>query len=188
MANATTNNLQPKYKNELRAKLQKDLNLRNIHQVPEISKITLNVGLGKSKDDKRMKETAANTLRKITGQEPVETFAKKSIAGFKIRAGQNKIGIKVTLRGAQMYEFLERLINVVLPQTRDFHGVKKTAFDKSGNFSLGIKEQSVFSELAYEDTITLHGLQINIVIKNGDAESSRALLQAFGMPFTKERK
>ncbi len=188
MATATTNNLQNRYKTELRAKLQKELKLKNIHQVPEIKKITLNIGLGKAKDDKRMKETAANTLRKITGQEPVETFAKKSIAGFKIRAGQNKIGIELTLRGKRMYEFLERFINVVLPQTRDFHGVKKTAFDKAGNFSHGIKDQSVFSELAYEDTIVQHGLQINIVIKNGSADSSRALLQAFGMPFTKERK
>ena len=176
------------YQTRIRAELKKELGLKNINQVPKLQKITLNIGLGKAKDDKRTKEIAFNTLRKITGQQPVETMAKKSIATFKIRAGQNKIGMKVTLRGTRMYEFLEKLIHIVLPRLRDFHGVKPKAFDEDGNYSLGIKEQSVFPELEFEDTVVLHGLQINFVFSGGKAEYSKALLSAFGMPFEKEKK
>ena len=126
------------YKKELQAELELD----NVHQVPKLEKITVSVGVGKSKDDKRHQETVKNTLTKITGQAPVSILAKKSIAGFKIRAGMGSpVGQSVTLRGAQMYEFLDRLANVALPRVRDFHGVKPKAFDKGGNYSLGITEQ-----------------------------------------------
>ena len=135
-----------------------------------------------------MLEIASNTLLRITAQKPVYTIAKQSIAGFKLREG-NKIGLKVTLRGDMMYEFLDRVINIVLPRLRDFHGVPSGAFDKSGNYSLGFKDQSVFPELSFEETNVLHGLQINFVFEQvEDASQSKALLIKFGMPFEKERK
>jgi large subunit ribosomal protein L5 len=174
------------YNEELVAKLQKELELDNPHRVPKLEKITLNVGIGKHKDDKHYHEVVVNTLRKITGQQPVDRMAKKSIATFKIRAGMNRIGVGVTLRGKNMYEFLDRLINVSLPRVRDFHGVPTKGFDKAGNYSLGITEQSIFPELNFEDTQLLHGLQINFVIKTEDKAHAEALLRAYGMPFEKE--
>lgn len=175
------------YRTKYVAELQKELGLSNVMQVPKLEKIVLNVGLGRAKDDKKMIEVATNTLRKITGQEPQETFAKKSIAGFKLREG-NKIGIRVTLRGDRMYEFMDRLINIVLPRLRDFHGVKAGAFDKSGNFSLGMTDQSVFPELTFDETTTAHGLQAVFVIKAHEPAHARALLEKFGMPFEKENR
>lgn len=179
--------LKHEYQDKYITELQKELGLENIMQVPKLEKIVLNIGLGKAKDDKKMIEVATNTLTKITGQKPVETFAKTSIAGFKLREG-NKIGLKVTLRGDYMYEFMDRLINIVLPRLRDFHGVKASAFDKSGNFSLGLNDQSVFPELTFEETTTVHGMQAVFVIKCQEQAHSRALLEKFGMPFEKETK
>ena len=176
------------YQEELIAKLQKELKLDNPHRVPKLEKIVLNVGIGKHKDDKHYHEVVVNTLRKITGQQPVDRMAKKSIATFKIRAGMNRIGVGVTLRGKNMYEFLDRLINVSLPRVRDFHGVSVKGFDRAGNYSLGITEQSIFPELNFEDTQVLHGLQINFVIKTEDKAHAEALLRAYGMPFEKEEK
>lgn len=183
----TTARLKAEYSDKYVAELQKELNLVNVMQVPKLEKIVLNIGLGKAKDDKKMIEVATNTLTKITGQKPVETYAKTSIAGFKLREG-NKIGIKVTLRGDYMYEFMDRLINIVLPRLRDFHGVKASAFDKSGNFSLGLTDQSVFPELTFEETTTVHGMQAVFVIKCQEQAHGRALLEKFGMPFEKENK
>lgn len=165
--------------------LQTELQLKNPHQVPRLEKIVVNVGLGRAKDDKKIIETAKNTLRKITAQEPMETVAKNSIAGFKLREG-NKIGLKVTLRGNQMYEFADRLINIVLPRLRDFHGVKGGAFDKSGNYSLGFVDQSVFPELTFEETTTAHGLQVVFVIAAQERDHAKALLTKLGMPFEKK--
>jgi large subunit ribosomal protein L5 len=164
--------------------LKNELGLKNVNEVPRLEKIVINVGLGKAKDDKKMIEVATNTLRKITAQQPVETIAKKSIAGFKLREG-NKIGLKVTLRDERMYEFTDRLINVVLPRLRDFHGVSNKSFDKSGNFSLGISDHSVFPELSFEETTSTHGLQAVFVMKNVAPEHTKALLIKFGMPFEK---
>jgi large subunit ribosomal protein L5 len=147
----------------------------------------LNVGLGRAKDDKKAFEVATNTLRKITGQQPVATISKKSIASFKLREG-SKIGLKVTLRGERMYEFLDRLINIVLPRLRDFHGVPRKAFDKSGNYSIGLTDQSVFPELTYEETTTAHGLQAILVINCQEPGHAEALLRKLGMPFEKEIK
>jgi large subunit ribosomal protein L5 len=186
-APATTVRFREQYNAEFAKALQKELKLKNPHQVPKLEKIVVNIGLGRAKDDKKIIEVATNTLRKITGQEPLETFAKKSIAGFKLREG-NKIGIKVTLRGDRMYEFMDRIITVVLPRLRDFHGVSAKAFDKQGNYSLGFVDQSVFPELTFEETTTTHGLQINFVIACEEAAHSRALLEKFGMPFEKENK
>jgi len=184
----STTGFKDAYNSTYKTELVKELKLDNLNQVPSLEKIVINVGLGKAKDDKKLMEVATNTLRKITGQQPVETIAKKSIAAFKLREG-NKVGLKVTLRGDRMYEFLERLISLVLPRLRDFHGVSAGSFDKQGNYSLGLKDQAVFPELSFEETTTLHGMQINfsfINVKN--ASQSRALLLKFGMPFEKERK
>jgi large subunit ribosomal protein L5 len=183
----TTTRLRERYNNEIAAELKKELKLANAHQVPRLEKIVVNIGLGRAKDDKKVIEVAANTLRKITGQQPIDTIAKKSIAGFKLREG-NKIGLKVTLRGARMYELLDRVISIVLPRLRDFHGVKAKAFDKSGNFSLGFVDQSVFPELTFEETTTAHGLQMIFVIRCEEPSHARALLEKFGMPFEKEIK
>jgi len=190
MADQTTyvNSLHKKYNEALVAELQKELNLGNVNQVPRLEKISINVGLGKAKDDKRAREAATNTLLKITGQKPVETMAKKSIAGFKIRAGQNKLGLKVTLRNDMMYDFLSKLVHVVIPRLRDFHGLSRKAFDGRGNYSIGFKEQSVFPELNFEDTTYLHGLQVNIVTSTDSNEEALALLQKLGIPFEKENK
>lgn len=183
----TTARLRDLYNNSLAADLKKELGLANAHQVPKLEKITLNVGLGKAKDDKKMIETANNTLTKITGQKPIATVAKQSIANFKLREG-NKIGTKVTLRGNRMYEFLDRLVNVVLPRLRDFHGVSNKAFDRQGNFSLGMVDQSVFPELTFDETTTAHGLQMVFTIKAHEPAHAKALLEKFGMPFEKENK
>jgi len=189
MAKTTTTASAPRlkalYADTYAKELQAELNLENIHQVPKLEKIVVSVGIGKNKDDKRHYEVVRNTLTKITGQAPVDRMAKKSIAGFKIRAGMNRVGISVTLRGARMYEFLDRLVNVSLPRVRDFHGVS-TKFDKGGNYNLGISDQSIFSELTFEETQVVHGLQVTFAIENGTATNSRALLEKFGIPFEKE--
>lgn len=189
MAKATTMpapRLKALYDGSIVKELQAELNLGNVHQVPKLEKIVVSVGTGKTKEDKRVLETVKNTLTKVTGQAPVERLAKKSIAGFKIRAKMGApIGVSVTLRGARMYEFLDRLVQVSLPRVRDFHGVKAKAFDKGGNYNLGLIEQSIFPELTFEETQVLHGLQITFVIKNEDKAHSRALLEKFGIPFEK---
>ena len=182
---ATAPRLKALYTDKYRKELQAELNLDNINQVPKLEKIVVSVGIGKNKDDKRYVEVVRNTLTKITGQAPIDRMAKKSIAGFKIRAGMNRVGISVTLRGARMYEFLDRLVNVSLPRVRDFHGVK-TKFDRGGNYNLGIVEQSIFSELTFEETQVVHGLQITFAMQSDKPEHSRALLEKFGMPFEKE--
>lgn len=189
MVKAAATQTQPRlkalYSSSIAADLKKELELANLHQVPKLEKIVVSVGIGKSKDDKRHYELVANTLRKITGQQPIDRMAKKSIASFKIRAGMNRVGVSVTLRGPRMYEFLDRLVNVALPRVRDFHGVGAKGFDRQGNYNLGIVEQSIFPELTFEDTQLLHGLQVTFAIKSENAAHSRALLEKFGMPFEK---
>src|SRR3990167_5580114 len=172
------------YADKYAKELQSELGLKNINQVPSLEKIIVNAGLGRAKDDKKVLEAAANTLSKITGQQPITTTAKVSIAGFKLRAG-SQVGLKVTLRGDRMYEFADRLINLVLPRLRDFHGVSPKSFDKAGNYSLGLNDQSVFPELTFEDTATPHGLQVVFVINGQGPEHSKALLERMGLPFEK---
>lgn len=179
--------LKAEYQTKYAAELQKELGLANANQVPRLEKIVVNIGLGKSKDDKKMIETARNTLTKVTGQQPIDTVAKKSIAGFKLRDG-NMIGMKVTLRGDRMYEFMDRLINIVMPRLRDFHGVSAKAFDKSGNYSVGLVDQSVFPELTFDETTTTHGMQAVFVVKAHEPAHSRALLEKFGMPFERNKE
>jgi large subunit ribosomal protein L5 len=182
----TAPRLKALYNDTIVKELQAELGLSNVNEVPKLEKIVVSAGIGKNKDDKHHYEVVRNTITKVTGQSPVDRMAKKSIAGFKIRAGMNRVGINVTLRGARMYEFLDRLVNVTLPRVRDFHGVSNKAFDKGGNYNLGIVEQSVFPELSFEETQHVHGLQITFVIKNGNKEVSKALLVKFGVPFEKE--
>jgi large subunit ribosomal protein L5 len=185
MAQATYEaRLKLRYQETLASELQKEIGLDNLNEAPRLEKIIVSAGLGRAKDDKRLLEVAANTLSKITGQKPVETAARKSIASFKLREG-NKVGVKVTLRGARMYEFADRFINVVLPRLRDFHGVSNSSFDKAGNYSIGLADQSVFPELSYEDTSTAHGLQVIFVIKAKETAHAKALLEKLGMPFAK---
>ncbi len=192
MAKTTTTSTAPRlkqlYNNTFVAELQKELDIKNVHQVPKLEKIVVAVGIGKHKDDKRFHELVSTTLRKITGQQPIDRMARKSIATFKIRAGMNRVGVSVTLRGARMYEFLDRLTNVALPRVRDFHGIGAKGFDRNGNYSLGITDQSIFPELTFEDTQIVHGLQVTFVINNEDKAHSRALLEKFGLPFEKGAK
>ena len=183
---STTPRLKALYKETYTKELQAELGLSNINQVPKLEKIVLSVGIGKHKDDKKYYEVVKNTLTRVSGQHPVDRMARKSIAGFKIRAGMNRIGISVSLRGNMMYEFLDRLVNVTIPRVRDFHGVSAKAFDNGGNYNLGINDQSIFAELTFEETQILHGLQVTFVISGNDKANSRALLEKFGLPFEKE--
>ena len=177
------------YNKELKAKLQKELGLANINQVPELSKVVVSAGVGKKREDKRFTETVELTLEKITGQKATSRLAKKSIASFKIRKGMGApVGYLVTLRNDKMYEFVDRLINIALPHVRDFHGVSREAFDAQGNYNLGLKEQTVFPEITFEDASVLHGLEVTFIIKNGTKEGSTKLLELFGMPFVREEK
>jgi large subunit ribosomal protein L5 len=182
----TSARLKTQYNDTFRSELAKELGL-NVNEVPRLRKISVNVGLGKAKDDKKLLEVAANTLSKITGQQPVATTSRLSIATFKLREG-NKIGMMVTLRGDTMYEFMDRLINIVLPRLRDFHGVSNKSFDGQGNYAIGFRDQSVFPELTFEETTTAHGLQVNFVIDTQEPAHAKALLEKFGMPFMKEGK
>ena len=175
--------------NDKKKDLQKSLNLKNINEVPRLTKIVVSSGVGKKREDKRFMETVELTLARITGQAPTSRIAKKSIATFKIRKGLGApLGYLVTLRNDKMYEFADRLISVTLPHVRDFHGVPTTSFDAQGNYSLGLNEQTVFPEISFEDAAVLHGLEITFIIKNGSKEGSRKLLELFGMPFAKENK
>lgn len=189
MAKTTTSaaRLKSQYMDTFAAELRDELKLANVNQVPKLEKIVLNIGLGRAKDDKKLMEVATTTLRKITGQEPIQTTAKLSIASFKLREG-NKIGLKVTLRGERMYEFLDRLINIVLPRLRDFHGVSAKAFDKQGNYSIGLNDQTVFPEITFEDSPITHGMQIVCVIRAKESAHAKALLTKFGMPFEKNKE
>ena len=188
-ANKYEPRLKTLYNKDIKEALKKELGLENINQVPRLEKVIVSSGVGKKRDDKKYTETVDLTLHKITGQATTSRTAKKSIAQFKIRKGMGApVGYLVTLRNDKMYEFVDRLISVALPHVRDFHGVSRNSFDASGNYSLGLKEQTVFPEISFEDAPVLHGLEITFVIKNGSKEGSLKLLEEFGMPFEKETK
>ena len=181
--------LKLQYQEQIRAELKDELGLANINQVPELKKVVVSSGVGRNRDDKRYVEFVTSTLTKITGQTPAPRHAKKSIATFKIRKGMGApLGYLSTLRGAKMYEFVDRLVNITLPRVRDFHGVPRTSFDAQGNYSLGLPEQTVFPEINFEDSAVLHGVEITFVIKNGSKEGSLKLLEKLGMPFEKDGK
>ncbi len=170
------------YNTELRSKLQQELGLENSMQVPRISKITLNMGVGEALGDKKVLENAVRDLEQIVGQKVVVTKARKSIAGFKVREGW-PIGCKVTLRKERMYEFLDRLVSISIPRIRDFRGLSPKSFDGRGNYSMGVNEQIIFPEIDYDKIDTIRGLDISITTTASTDEEGRALLKAFDFPF-----
>ena len=173
--------MQEKYKTELAAKLKEELGLDNVMEVPRITKITLNMGVGEALGDKKVLEAAVADMEKISGQKPVVTKARKSIAGFKVREAW-PIGCKVTLRSERMYEFLERLISIAIPRIRDFRGISPKSFDGRGNFAMGITEQIVFPEIDYDKIDKIRGMDIAITTTATNDEHGRALLKAFNFP------
>ena len=179
------NRLQDKYNKEVIPALQKAFEFKNIMQVPRVEKVVVNIGLGEAMDNPKALEAAVNDLTIITGQKPIMTKARKSIANFKLREGRI-IGTKVTLRGPRMWAFLDRLLNVALPRVRDFRGVSANAFDGRGNYTLGIKDQLVFPEIEYDKIDKLRGMEVTIVTTAPDDDQARALLQLLGMPFSKK--
>ena len=187
MADKYIPRLKALYNDKIVKDLEKELEIENVNQLPKLEKVVVSCGVGKKREDKHFTETVALTLEKITGQAPTSRLAKKSIATFKIRKGMGApVGYLVTLRNDKMYEFVDRLISIALPHVRDFHGVPTGSFDAQGNYSLGLKEQTVFPEITFEDASVLHGLEITFIIKNGTKTGSRKLLEAFGMPFEKK--
>ena len=169
------------YKNEVAGKLKDELGLANVMEVPRITKITLNMGVGEALGDKKALENAVADMTKIAGQRPVVTKARKSIAGFKVREDW-PIGCKVTLRRDRMYEFLERLISIAIPRIRDFRGISPKSFDGHGNFSMGVSEQIIFPEIEYDKVDALRGMDITITTSARNDDEGRALLRAFGFP------
>ncbi len=174
-----------KYNKEVVLALQNRFNYKNVMQVPKLDKIIVNMRVGEAKENPKALEGAIADMRIITGQQPVITTAKKSIANFKVREGQ-KIGCMVTLRGDMMYSFLDRLMNIALPRTRDFKGVSRTSFDGRGNYAMGIKEQLIFPEIEYDKIDKIRGFDIIIVTTAHTDEEARVLLEEFGMPFAKQ--
>lgn len=172
------------YKNEIKAQLKEELNSPNIMAVPRITKVTLNMGVGEALTDKKQLENAVGELVQIAGQKPVVTLARKSIAGFKVREGW-PIGCKVTLRGQQMWEFLDRLVDLSIPRIRDFRGLNPKSFDGRGNYSMGVKEQIIFPEIDYDKIDRIRGLDITITTTAKNNEEGRALLTALNFPFKK---
>ena len=170
------------YERELRARLKEELGLSSVMQVPRIDKITLNMGVGEAKTDAKQLDSAVEELTTIAGQRAQVRKARKSIAGFKIREGM-PIGARVTLRGARMWEFLDRLVSIALPRIRDFRGLSPGSFDGRGNYSLGIREQIIFPEINYDDIAAIRGLDVAITTNAGNDEQARALLGALGLPF-----
>ena len=180
-----TSRLHEKITNEVAPALMDEFKYDNVMQIPRLEKVVINIGLGEAKDNPKVLESAINDLTLISGQKPIVTKARKSIANFKLREGSN-IGCKVTLRGRRMYDFLDKLMNVALPRVRDFRGVKSTAFDGRGNYALGLKEQLIFPEIEYDKIDTLRGMDITIVTTAETDEEAKSFLAKMGMPFAKK--
>jgi large subunit ribosomal protein L5 len=176
--------LQTYYRDTVVPELQKSLGIENPMRVPKITRITVNMGVGEAVADKKAMEGAVSDLTALTGQKPLVTKSRKAIASFKLRAGI-PVGAKVTLRGARMYEFLDRLINVAMPRIRDFRGVSARSFDGQGNYSFGVKEQIIFPEIAYDKIDAIRGMDITITTTARDDREGRALLESFSFPFRK---
>ena len=179
-----TARLRETYKNEVFPALKEQFNYGNVMQVPKLEKVTLNMGLGEAKENAKILEGAVSEIALITGQRPVITKARKSIANFKVRQGM-PVGAKVTLRGDNMYEFIDKLFNIALPRVRDFNGVSKNSFDGRGNYSMGIKEQLIFPEINYDKVETIKGMNIVFTTTAKTDEEAKALLEKLGMPFEK---
>ncbi|MBM3701801.1 MAG: 50S ribosomal protein L5 [Actinobacteria bacterium] len=176
--------LKEKYKKEIIPKILKNRKFNNVMEVPRINKITVNMGIGSAIQNIKELESASQDLAKITGQKPVITKARKSVAGFKLRQG-NPIGCMVTLRGKRMYEFLDRLLSIAIPRIRDFRGLSKKSFDGSGNYTIGIKEQLIFPEVEYDSILSVKGMNITITTSAENDDEALFLLEEFGFPFKK---
>lgn len=179
------NRMQERYQQEISPALMNAFGFKNEMQIPRVAKVILNIGVGEALDNPKALEAASGDLATITGQKPVQTKARKSIANFKLREGRI-IGTKVTLRGERMWAFLDRLVNVALPRVRDFRGVSPNAFDGRGNYTLGVRDQLVFPEIEYDKIDKLRGMEVTIVTSAPNDEQARILLQMLGMPFRKE--
>ncbi len=179
------NVMKERYQNEISPALMKALDLKNVMQIPRIKKVVINIGMGEAMDNPKALDAAVADLSAITGQKPVITKARKSIANFKLREGR-AIGTAVTLRGEKMWAFLDRLMNIVLPRVRDFRGVSAESFDGRGNYTLGLREQIIFPEIEYDKVDKVRGMEITIVTSAPSDEQARALLQLLGMPFRKD--
>jgi large subunit ribosomal protein L5 len=179
------NRMQEKYNNEVSPALRKTFDLKNIMQVPRITKVVVNIGLGEAMDNPKAMEAAVSDLTIVTGQKPIMTKARKSIANFKLREGR-LIGTKVTLRGDRMWAFLDRLVSTALPRVRDFRGVSANAFDGRGNYTLGLRDQLIFPEIEYDKIDKLRGMEVTIVTTAKNDDQARVLLQLLGMPFSKK--
>ena len=177
-------NLKEKYTKELRAPLQEKLGIQNVMALPKLTKVVINMGVGEAANDKKYLESAVQNLTAISGQKPVITKARKSVASFKIREGW-PIGCKVTLRGNKMYEFMERLINIAIPRERDFRGLNSKSFDNQGNYSFGIKEQIIFPEIKYDNIDTIRGMDVCINTSAKNKNEAKALLEVLEFPFKK---
>jgi large subunit ribosomal protein L5 len=182
-----TPRLKERYESELRPQLKEELGLSSIMQVPRLTKITLNMGVGEAKTDMKVLDSAIEELTIIAGQHPQMRRARKSIAAFKLREGM-PVGARVTLRGARMYEFLDRLVSVALPRIRDFRGLDPGSFDGRGNYSLGVREQIIFPEINYDDVTQVRGLDVTITTTAESDDASLALLRGLGLPFATERR
>ncbi len=179
------NRLQEQYNNEIAPALYKELGLSNVMQIPRITKIVVNIGVGEALDNPKALDAAVNDLTIITGQKPVVIAAKKAISNFKLREGR-QIGVKVTLRGYKMWSFLDRLINIALPRVRDFRGISADSFDGRGNYTLGLTEQLIFTEIQYDKIDKVRGMEVSIVTTAETDDQARELLRKFGMPFRKD--
>ena len=179
--------LKERYKNEVAPVLFKNFKLDNVNQVPRITKVVVNIGVGEALENAKALDAAVGDMTKITGQKPVITKARKSIANFKLREGR-AIGVRVTLRGERMWSFLDRLMNIALPRVRDFRGISPDAFDGRGNYTLGLREQLVFPEIEYDKIDKIRGLEVSIVTSARTDDEARQLLDMLGMPFRKEGK
>ncbi|MDY0126121.1 MAG: 50S ribosomal protein L5 [Anaerolineaceae bacterium] len=179
------NRLQEQYNNEIAPALFKELGLSNVMQIPRITKIVVNIGVGEALDNPKALDAAVNDLTIITGQKPVVIAAKKAISNFKLREGR-QIGVKVTLRGLKMWAFLDRLINIALPRVRDFRGISADSFDGRGNYTLGLNEQLIFTEIQYDKIDKVRGMEVSIVTTAENDDQARELLRKFGMPFRKD--
>jgi large subunit ribosomal protein L5 len=179
------NRMQEKYNNEVVPALRKAFDLKNVMEVPRIQKVVVNIGMGEAMDNPKAMDAAVNDLTIITGQKPVQTKARKSIANFKLREGR-LIGTKVTLRGDRMWSFLDRLMNTALPRVRDFRGVSGNAFDGRGNYTLGLRDQLIFPEIEYDKIDKMRGMEVTIVTTAKNDDQARTMLQLLGMPFSKK--
>ena len=179
------NRMQSKYQKDVAPVLMKSFDFKNVMQIPRVEKVVVNIGLGEAMDEPKALEAAASDLMQVTGQKPVMTKSRKSIAAFKLREGR-VIGTKVTLRGERMWAFLDRLMNIALPRVRDFRGVSPNAFDGRGNYTLGLRDQLIFPEIDYDKIDKMRGMEVTIVTSARTDDQARVLLQLLGMPFKKE--